>query len=507
MTLSTRLYPSVLISAFVVLAALAAPASADDTPAAPPDPAGLSMALPGSAKSLPSGSWIPATSFVVRFQAQVTTGALSPEVEVEAAGVPFRGQANYTGPSLTSSGAATVRVTGLANGTTYHWQARVVDASGLSSSWVPFASGGGGKFDVGVDLTPPSRPLITSATNPDQHRWYHNQLVSFHWTSRDTLSGVKGFSYVIGPRPGAVPAGAAAARSGITVATLGDGTWYLSVRSIDAAGNWSPTATFQVQIDRQAPRVTWLSPSGFTFNPYRGSTTVRFSVNKDVSLTVGLYKVGNRTPTRSYFFRHLQPGQVETITWTGRDARGRLVARGYYFFAVHAADHADNVAALDLGGMAVDPEPGYRTPAGVTIYPGDGKRIIVSLSRQTLYAYDGVHLDLQTYVTTGNPNLPTPPGTYQVMARYHPFEFISPWPPSSPYWYPPSWSTYAMLFRDGGYFLHDAPWRSVFGPGSNGPGQPGTNFGGTHGCVNIPPGPMLFLWNWTPTGTEVDVVP
>jgi lipoprotein-anchoring transpeptidase ErfK/SrfK len=212
-------------------------------------------------------------------------------------------------------------------------------------------------------------------------------------------------------------------------------------------------------------------------------------------------------PVQSYYFQHLNPGQVATVTWSGKDAKGKPVGAGYYFFSVQATDRANNVVHLNLGGFRVVPQQPTVSVGGVTLYPGDGKHIVVSLSREALYAYDGNRLVMQTLVTTGNPSLPTPAGHYSIMARYHPYEFISPWPPGSPYWYPPSWSNYAMLFRDGGYFLHDAPWRSAFGPGTNGPGQPGTNYGGTHGCVNIPPGPTLFLWNWAPIGTPVDVVP
>lgn len=93
-----------------------------------------------------------------------------------------------------------------------------------------------------------------------------------------------------------------------------------------------------------------------------------------------------------------------------------------------------------------------------------------------------------------------------IFAKYSPFEFVSPWPPGSPLWYAPSWVSYAMEFISGGYFIHDAPWRSVFGPASQQGGQPGTNYGGAHGCVNVPSATAQFLWNWARIGTEVDVV-
>src|SRR5438128_2267421 len=129
---------------------------------------------------------------------------------------------------------------------------------------------------------------------------------------------------------------------------------------------------------------------------------------------------------------------------------------------------------------------------------GAGKLIVISLSRQVLTAYQDGTAMLTTYVATGRPALPTPPGVYHIFRRYSPYLFISPWPYGSPYWYPSSWTNWAMEFAGGGYFIHDAPWRTWYGPGAN-------LYNGTHGCVNVPYSPMAFLWNWTPMGTTVVV--
>lgn len=470
-------------------------------------PSDLTMTLAGTNKQIPAGGWVAGTRLDLRFRVRVTHGPLIPQVEIQPFDTPFTGQSNFNGPAMTASGLADVPVSGLSNGKTYHWQARVVDSSSASSPWTPFASADATTPDLGVDLSPPSRPTISSPSDPDPNRWYNTRSVVLRWSSSDSLSGIQGFTYVLERRAQVIPPGPIVVRSTVTLSQMADGVWFVAVRSVDRAGNWSPTATFRLQLDRQVPQLTWLSPARFTFNPYAGPSSMRVRVSKEVSLRLDLYRVGDRRPTRTYSYPHLAAGQTVTITWTGKDARGNPVPKGYYFFSAVAVDHASNTGRVNLGGIVLDPQRGVRIPTGQTLYPGDGKRIIVSLSRQTLYAYDGDRLLLQTLVTTGNPSLPTPAGSYTILGKYHPFEFISPWPQGSPYWYPPSWSTYAMLFRDGGYFLHDAPWRSTFGPGTNGPGQPGTNYGGTHGCVNIPPAPMIFLWNWAPVGTRVDVVP
>jgi lipoprotein-anchoring transpeptidase ErfK/SrfK len=128
-----------------------------------------------------------------------------------------------------------------------------------------------------------------------------------------------------------------------------------------------------------------------------------------------------------------------------------------------------------------------------------GKILIISIHDQHLKAVqDGVVL-MESDVATGRPSLPTPLGMYHIMNRRSPYEMVSPWPRGSPYYYNPSWVKYAMEFRDGGYFIHDAPWRTVWGPGAN-------TSAGTHGCINVPLDHMTWIWNWAPVGTALAVV-
>ena len=47
-----------------------------------------------------------------------------------------------------------------------------------------------------------------------------------------------------------------------------------------------------------------------------------------------------------------------------------------------------------------------------------------------------------------------------------------------------------MYFADDGYYIHDAPWRYCFGPGTNVPhicsNANGVGETDSHGCVNVP---------------------
>ena len=474
--------------------------SAYAVPAAPTE---LTMTDAATSKTLTPGSWTKNATVTVHFQ--VAAAGLIPQVEIEPSAVAFTGTPNYTAPAVAAAGMATVKVDGLQDGKSYHVQVRAADSTGAASAWVAF--GGPSNFDLGVDLTAPQRPAIHSATNPNQSRWYNTRVPVLSWSAADAGSGVQGYSFVLERQPHVIPPGQVSAQTSVQLRGLPDGSWFLALRAVDRAGNWSPTATYQLHLDRQIPRLSWQGPNRFSINPYKSGATIRFAVSKNARVRLTLYRVGAKAPVTSYYFPQVQGGRVVTVSWSGKTAKGTPVAKGYYFFAADLVDRAQNTAHWNVGGITVDPQRPQHSITGQILYPGDGKKIIVSLSRETLYAYDGARLALQTLVTTGNPALPTPTGTYSVMAKYHPYEFISPWPSGSQYWYPPSLAQYAMLFRDGGYFLHDAPWRSAFGPGTNGAGQPGTNYGGTHGCVNIPPAAMIFLWNWTPPGTTVLVVP
>ncbi|TMF29088.1 MAG: L,D-transpeptidase [Chloroflexi bacterium] len=133
------------------------------------------------------------------------------------------------------------------------------------------------------------------------------------------------------------------------------------------------------------------------------------------------------------------------------------------------------------------------------------KALTISLNDQVIRAYDHGQQVFWSYVTTGRPGLETDPGSFKVYWKVSPWTMHSPWPKGSPFWYPDSKVKMVMWFN-GGDGIHDASWRSRYGPGTNGPHyDPTGEDTGTHGCVNVPYSNMVWLWNWTPTGTPVIV--
>jgi hypothetical protein len=133
--------------------------------------------------------------------------------------------------------------------------------------------------------------------------------------------------------------------------------------------------------------------------------------------------------------------------------------------------------------------------------------VVVSLSEQALRAYDHGQLVRAFLVTTGQPDLPTPPGTWWVEGKQHPTVFKSTEPKGSPYWYPDTPINYAMQYHSNGYFLHDAWWRTDFGPSTNFPHQDpnGDPFAGqgSHGCVNMSVNDAAWLYGFVSIYTPV----
>ena len=137
------------------------------------------------------------------------------------------------------------------------------------------------------------------------------------------------------------------------------------------------------------------------------------------------------------------------------------------------------------------------------------KQIVVSLSKQHLWAYEGNRVMLETPVTTGRPQAPTPRGQYRVLAKYTPYLFRSPYPPGHSLYYSPLWSNYSLRITWRGHHLHDSPWRTAYGPGTNTArhrGADGVVRAGSIGCVNIPPSVMDRLYSWADVGTLVRII-
>ena len=130
---------------------------------------------------------------------------------------------------------------------------------------------------------------------------------------------------------------------------------------------------------------------------------------------------------------------------------------------------------------------------------GTGKVIVVSIAREEMMALQDGVVVLDSMVTTGRPSMPTVTGEFHILNKHSPY-CMSSWQ-GNPYpWAGCAKMNWAMEFESSGYFIHDAPWRYTYGPGTN------TEANGTHGCVNVPHDQMGWLYPWTDVGTTVIIL-
>ncbi|MDQ2717835.1 MAG: L,D-transpeptidase [Chloroflexota bacterium] len=134
--------------------------------------------------------------------------------------------------------------------------------------------------------------------------------------------------------------------------------------------------------------------------------------------------------------------------------------------------------------------------------------MLVSLVEQVMRVYQNGKLVRAFYITTGRQELPSLPGIWSVQTRQSPVIFKAADPKGSPYWFPDTLIHYAILYHWGGYFIHDAPWRANFGPGTQFPhhdasGTTAYNFDGSHGCINLTEDAAAWVYKYTDWNTAI----
>ena len=125
--------------------------------------------------------------------------------------------------------------------------------------------------------------------------------------------------------------------------------------------------------------------------------------------------------------------------------------------------------------------------------PPTAKRIVVDLTKEMLYAYDGDTLFMQQPISTGLELTPTPIGTFKVYKKTPSRYMQGPIPEVSDQYYDLPGVPWNLYFTAGGAVIHGAYWHDHFG-------QPWS-----HGCVNLPPEKAKELYLWADVGTTVTV--
>lgn len=125
--------------------------------------------------------------------------------------------------------------------------------------------------------------------------------------------------------------------------------------------------------------------------------------------------------------------------------------------------------------------------------PVSSKRIVVDLSSQMLYAYDGDTSFMQEPISTGLDSTPTPLGTYTIFKKTPSRYMQGPIPGVSDQYYDLPGVPWDLYFTSGGAVIHGAYWHDHFGERWS------------HGCVNLPPEQAKKLYLWADVGMFVTI--
>lgn len=121
------------------------------------------------------------------------------------------------------------------------------------------------------------------------------------------------------------------------------------------------------------------------------------------------------------------------------------------------------------------------------------KYILVDVSDQMLYAYEGAALFMAEHISTGIELTPTPRGTFSVFRKTPSRYMQGPLPGISEKYYDLPGVPWNLYFTPQGAVIHGAYWHDKFG-------QQWSN-----GCVNMPPKRAKELYEWADLGTVVIV--
>jgi LysM repeat protein len=195
-------------------------------------------------------------------------------------------------------------------------------------------------------------------------------------------------------------------------------------------------------------------------------------------------------------------------TPAGTSGQVHVVQRGDTLSSI-AARYGTTAASIAAANGLANPNylyPGQRLrlPAGEAaaapaIVPAPaangGKRIVVDLSDQRMYVYQGGQLIWNWVVSTGRPGQQTAVGHWEVLNKL-PNAYAYTWGLQMPYWIGIYWAghlqngIHALPIQGDGQRL----WEGYLG-------QPVS-----YGCVILSTEHAATLYNWAPVGTPVDIV-
>ncbi|HVR84782.1 MAG TPA: hypothetical protein VMU54_10765 [Planctomycetota bacterium] len=126
---------------------------------------GLGQFHTSDSSVIPVGGFTTDTQITVQGTVASPSGQVGMEVEAKPIGVVFDGTGTQIQAATAPSGSiVSVDLTGLSTGTAYHWRARGLSSTGLSSVWVSFGNNAESATDFAVDQSTVFIPTALSQT-------------------------------------------------------------------------------------------------------------------------------------------------------------------------------------------------------------------------------------------------------------------------------------------------------------------------------------------------------
>ncbi|HLY12154.1 MAG TPA: hypothetical protein VKW04_22825, partial [Planctomycetota bacterium] len=128
---------------------------------------GLAQLHTSDSSVIPVGGFTTESQITVQGTVSSPSGMVGMEVEVKPIGTAFDGTGTQIQPATSPSGSLlSLVVTGLSSGTTYHWRARGLSSTGLTSFWLPFGNNLETVTDFDVDQSTVSVATLLTQVSP-----------------------------------------------------------------------------------------------------------------------------------------------------------------------------------------------------------------------------------------------------------------------------------------------------------------------------------------------------
>jgi hypothetical protein len=244
-----------------------------------------------------------------------------------------------------------VSLTGLTNGSQYHWRARTRDAGGQTSGWVSFGGNAESASDVAVETAVPTGSIVIAGGDASTR----TRSVTLALKCSDKKSGCRQMQLAQDGGAFSAPEPIAANRTWMLAGV--DGVKTVAVRFLDGAGNVSKTYADTIALDTTAPVESGIAASPNPL-PRVKTTTIRFRVADavsgscaaDVRILDGGGRLMRKLPKTA---KCPAGGAVSSVSWNGKNASGALVAAGTYTIEVVATDAAGNGSAVARGTVVM----------------------------------------------------------------------------------------------------------------------------------------------------------